>query len=315
MLLALPATGLLHGSLKEQRSRLGLIRGLELEQAPPALAFTTVALGAFRGLVANGLWSRAVRLQDRGEYFELVPLANWITQLQPDNGLVWAMQSWNLTYNLSVQFDNPADRWRWVRQGIGLLRDQGIRYNPHSIDLYRELAWFYQDKIGSNTDHAHRFFKRAWAIEMGEVLGLHRGPGAFVQPQTDEDRAAAELLRERYHLDPAQMQRIDVEYGPFDWRLPEPHAIYWARVGLERCRDADDIIRLRRVIWQNVERSFQRGRIVGSGAESELEYGPNLDLIPNAWRVYEDMKKQEPGREDYIGRGQRNFIREAICLL
>jgi hypothetical protein len=111
------------------------------------------------------------------------------------------------------------------------------------------------------------------------------------------------------------MRRIDREFGPFDWRLPEPHAVYWASLGLERCRDQADLIRIRRVLWQNVERSFQRGRIVGVGADGHLEFGPNLDLVPNAWRVYEEMKRQEPGRDDYIGRGQRNFIREAVCLL
>jgi hypothetical protein len=315
LLVTLPGVGFLHRSLLVERHQLGLVRGRELEAAPPALAFTTVAFGAFRGLVVNGLWSRAVQLQDRGDYFEMVSLADWITQLQPDNGLVWAMQAWNLSYNLSVQFDQPADRWRWVQSGISLLRDQGLRFNPHSIDLYRELAWFYQDKIGSNTDYAHRAYKQAWANEMQEVLGPHQGPAKLANPQTDDDRQRAARLLDHYRLDPQRMQRVDEEFGPFDWRLPEPHAIYWAALGIERCRDLADITRLRRVIWQSVERSFQRGRIVRTGASIDLEYGPNLDLVPNAWRVYEEMKRQEPGREDYIGRGQSTFIREAICLL
>ena len=35
------------------RSELGLTRLTPLDNAPPALAFTTVALGGFRGLIAN----------------------------------------------------------------------------------------------------------------------------------------------------------------------------------------------------------------------------------------------------------------------
>ncbi len=311
----LPGIGLLHAALHRERIELGMVRAEGLEGAPPGLAFTTVAFGGFRGLIANGLWTRAVRLQDRGEYFEMVSLADWITKLQPDNGLVWAMQAWNLTYNLSVQFDAPPDRWLWVRSGIGLLRDEGLRYNPNSVDLYRELAWFFQDKIGSNTDYAHRTFKEAWAAEMATVLDDAHGPGGLLDPRNEDSRRRAEALRSRYRMDPARMKDLDGRYGPFDWRLPEPHAIYWAALGLERCRDQSDLVRIRRVIWQNLERSFQRGRILGRGAGGALELGPNLDLVPNAWKAYEDMKRQEPGREDYIGRGQRNFVREAVCLL
>ena len=98
--------------------------------AAPVLALTTVALGGFRGLIANALWIRAIRLQDEGRYFEMVTLSDWITKLQPDNSVVWAMQAWNMTYNISVQFESYSDRWLWVRSGMELLRDEGLRYNP-----------------------------------------------------------------------------------------------------------------------------------------------------------------------------------------
>ena len=29
-------------------------------------------------------------------------------------------------------------------------------------------------------------------------------------------------------MDPKVVQKVDQEYGPFDWRLPYAHAIYWA---------------------------------------------------------------------------------------
>ena len=48
--------------LNQQRDSLGLTRVAPLENAPPVLAFTTVALGGFRGLIANALWIRAVDL-------------------------------------------------------------------------------------------------------------------------------------------------------------------------------------------------------------------------------------------------------------
>src|SRR5262245_64587108 len=70
--------------LNQERVALGVTRGEALgNTAPPVLVFTTVALGGFRGLIANALWVRAMDLQDEGKFFEKVQLADWITKLQP----------------------------------------------------------------------------------------------------------------------------------------------------------------------------------------------------------------------------------------
>src|SRR5882724_10856612 len=117
--------------LNVQRSdpTLGLMRVADLgTNAPPVLAFTTVALGSFRGLIANALWIRANDLQNDGKYFEMVQLADWITKLEPTFAQVWVVQGWNMAYNISVKFSDFADRWRWVQRGIELFRDEGLRY-------------------------------------------------------------------------------------------------------------------------------------------------------------------------------------------
>src|SRR6267142_1816124 len=113
----------LQRQLNRQRADLGLTRVAPLENAPPVLAFTTVALGGFRGLIANALWIRVNDLQDEGKYFEMVQLADWITKLEPTFTQVWLVQSWNMAYNISVKFSDSYDRWRWVQRGIELLRD------------------------------------------------------------------------------------------------------------------------------------------------------------------------------------------------
>ena len=76
------AAGLLFGlaqvqdSMNHDRETLGLTRAQPLENAPPVLAFTTVALGGFRGLISNLLWMRATDLQDEDKFFEMVQLAD-----------------------------------------------------------------------------------------------------------------------------------------------------------------------------------------------------------------------------------------------
>ena len=111
---------------------------------PPAITFVMAGLGGFRGVVAEVLWFRASRLQEAGRYLELVQLAEWLTMLDPHASEAWVYNAWNLAYNVSVMMGRPEDRLRWVLNGIALLRDEGLRFNPRDARLYRELAWFYQ---------------------------------------------------------------------------------------------------------------------------------------------------------------------------
>src|SRR3982075_407774 len=110
VLLAMAVIALLLGvsrvqdSLNSDRNRLGLTRVQPLDNAPPVLAFTTVALGGFRGLISNLLWIRANDLQDDDKFFEAAQLADWITKLEPHFVQVWLVQAWNMAYNISVKF-------------------------------------------------------------------------------------------------------------------------------------------------------------------------------------------------------------------
>lgn len=309
-------------ALNRQRDELGLTRYTELKGAPPVLALTTVALGGFRGLISNALWMRASDLQDDGKYFEMVQLADWITKLEPHFTQVWLVQAWNMAYNISVKFKDAKDRWRWVQRGIELLRDQGLEYNPHEALMYRELAWFFQHKMGQNLDDANVYYKQMWANEMYKVFGLERPNwDKLIDPKTDDEKQRAKLLKEKYKLKPELMKRIDEEYGPLEWRLPEAHAIYWASLGLDEAKknekryNKEDLITLRRVIYQSMQMSFHRGRLVVNMAEKQFEYGPNLDVIPKVNKAYEQAQEEDEKNRDHIKTGHRNFLRDAVFFL
>src|SRR5271170_3511589 len=177
--------------LNLERGQLGLTRLTPLENAPPLLAFTTVALGGFRGLIANALWMRANDLQNDDKYYEMAQLADWITDLEPHFTQVWTVQAWNMAYNISVKFKEPEDRWHWLERGIVLLRDRGIPLNPDSALLYRELSWLFQHKMGQNLDDAQRIYKLRWAQEMQNVLGGHPDIEALEHPKTPAEAARA----------------------------------------------------------------------------------------------------------------------------
>jgi hypothetical protein len=168
------AAGFLHRPLRDARRDAQLVHAEPLENAPPLLVISTVALGGFSGILADLLWVRAGQRQMEGQYLELVQLADWITKLQPRFAAGWVYHAWNLSYNVSVMFPRPEDRWRWVRHGLHLLRDGGLRYNPENPTLYRELTWLFMHKLGMDSDAAHRFYKQAWADEMQRLFD---GPG------------------------------------------------------------------------------------------------------------------------------------------
>ena len=309
-------------ALNHDRKELGLTRVEPLENAPPVLAFTTVALGGFRGLIANALWIRASDLQDEDKFFEMAQLADWITKLEPHYVQVWLVQGWNMAYNISVKFKDFNDRWRWVQRGISLLRDDGLRFNPNETLMYRELAWFFQHKMGQNLDDANVTYKQEWLKEMNVVLGTNDVQFAeLLNPQTDEARARYQLLTNKYKLDPHFMKKLDEEYGPLEWRLPEAHAIYWAAVGLEKAKEnsakikPDDLIQLRRVIYQSMQLSFQRGRLIWDPIVKGFDTGPNLDIIPKVSAAYEQAMEEDAPSRDHIERAHRNFLRDAVYFL
>jgi hypothetical protein len=308
--------------LNRDRDTLGLTRVAPLENAPPLLAFTTVALGGFRGLIANLLWIRASDLQENDKFFEMAQLADWITKLEPHFAAVWVYQAWNMSYNISVKFKDYDDRWRWVQRGINLLRDEGLKYNPNSTLIYRELAWHFQHKMGAGMDDANVFYKNAWIRDMATIFGKGEPRlDDLLNPQTDEARQRLEILTNRFKMNPESMKQVDERYGPLEWRLPEAHAIYWAALGLEKAQlnptkvKADELIQLRRAIYQSMQLAFQRGRLSADPYTKTFDTMPNLDIIPKVSAAYEQAMIDEPSNRSHIETAHRNLLANAAYFL
>jgi hypothetical protein len=223
LLVALAGAGTLNRRLLQLRGDLHLTQAPPTENMPPLVAFTTVALGGFRGILADVLWMRAGTLQDEGRYFELVQLSDWISKLQPRSDAIWAYHAWNMAYNLSALMGTPAEKWRWVRNGIVLLRDEGMVDDPGSPRLHLELAWLFLHKLGTDTDSAAPFYRQQWAAEVdaGDV-----------------------------HFNPALVRQIETQLAPLDWHTPQAQAIYWAMAGLPFARTDFDDLSLRRMVYQ-----------------------------------------------------------------
>ncbi len=269
MIWLLPACALLlaAGGLREAtaRRRLELVGtpAVRLTAAPARLQALAVALGPFRGLLADFLWLRADRLEEEGRMAEMAQLAQWITQLDARNPDVWGYQAWNLAYNLSAQCPAAADRWRWVRHGLDLLGGQGLRVCPMEPRLYLELAWLFLHKISSDADLFHEDYQRAWAAE---VVGGAAEPGLHDLAHT---------------LDPATVGELEQRFGPLDWRLAAAHALYWAWRG-RALAEGYDRAALDRIIDQALRDLVFQGRLYEDESRGDFILLPNPQLIPAA---------------------------------
>src|SRR5437016_5667141 len=158
---------------------------------------------------------------------------------------------------------------------------------------------------------------------MAQVFGKMRKPNLdeLIHPQTDDARARCQLLTNKFKMDPVRMKQVDDAYGPLEWRLPEAHAIYWAALGLEKAKlnerkiNPEELITLRRVIYQSMQLSFQRGRLVANKFQKRFEFGPNLDIIPKVSAAYEQQMTEDEKDREHIGRGHKNFLKDAIYFL
>ena len=191
------------------------LRRMRPASAPVLSEGVLAAMGGIRAIAAEVIWFRADRLQEEGRYVELAQLAQTLSFLEPHTPEVWSYAAWNLAYNISVMMPTEADRWRWVLAAIRLLRDSGLRLNPRSPELCRELAWMFEIKIGTDLDTAAWHYREEWAKIVEDV----------------RSRAAWDELG----MDPELMRRIESATGFDDWTDPQLSAIYWAAIG--GCRD------------------------------------------------------------------------------
>ncbi len=251
---------------------------------PPAITFVMAGLGGFRGVVSEVLWFRANRLQDAGRYLELVQLADWLTMLDPHASEAWVYNAWNLAYNVSVMMGRPEDRLRWVLNGITLLRDDGLRFNPRDARLYRELAWFYQNKVGDALDNAHLTYKADLARQLAPCVNIDGTVNV-----TPENRLRLSALR----LDADRMAALQRRFGPLDWRLANSHAIYWAAQGLEFATGHERLM-CRRAVYQPLVLSVFNGRLTGDIDARQWQTAPNLDLALPAAGFLLDTYRDHP---------------------
>ena len=107
----------------------------------------------------------------------------------------------------------------------------------------------------------------------------------------------AQVLRQKWKLDPKRMEKINNLYGPvdlknieeerhlsLDWRLPYTHAIYWAMHGLEYAEGKKDLeeLNLHRIVYHSLQYLYYYGNLkilISSAPAIDAERQPGQEVL------------------------------------
>ena len=145
------------GYLARLRNRFGLSQANLGEVDPTSETMRLATLG-LKNVAVTLLWDRANHYKKVEDWTNLSAALEQMTKLQPNFYSVWDFQAHNLSYNISVEFDDYHDRYAWVMKGIEFLR-QGIALNQREPRLLGRMGWFIGQKIG-RADEKKQFRRR-----------------------------------------------------------------------------------------------------------------------------------------------------------
>ena len=182
MLLGLVGSGILSTAIASSQGQHELVYTDRAEEGDPPQIALGIAMGAFRGIFVNILWLEATEAKEEGRFYESIELARMITTLQPRLPQVWTFHAWNMSYNISVTTHTPEERWQWVKAGINLIRNEGIRANPNDMHMHKELGWIFLHKVAGYTDDANQHYKRQFAYQWHNIMG----PPPTIDPEHRE---------------------------------------------------------------------------------------------------------------------------------
>lgn len=181
------------GVLAQMRVKYDLGESTLGEIDPTSAAMNLVLLG-LRGPAAGVLHLQALDYQEKKDWAKLKATVGSIIKLQPHYVEIWKFQGWNLAFNVSREWDQVADRFYWVKEGIKFLQ-VGTDRNQTATELFHDVGEFMGRKFGGSDEK--KFFRRMF-IRDPDVARFNGGPDPEInpyKPPLDNYLVAAEWFR------------------------------------------------------------------------------------------------------------------------
>jgi hypothetical protein len=138
------------GTLSQMRIDAGLSQA-QLGDIDPASETMKLATFGMRGVAVVLLWDRANEFKKTEDWDNLSATLEQIARLQPNFISVWEHQAHNMSYNVSVEFDDYKQRYHWVKKGIDYLMT-GTEFNRNEPRLLWYTGWVVGQKMGRSDE-------------------------------------------------------------------------------------------------------------------------------------------------------------------
>lgn len=157
------------GKLAQLRTQYGISEANlgEIDAAGETIKLATLGL---RGVAANILWEKANTAKMKEDWEGMRAALDQLSKLEPHFVVVWRYQAWNVSYNISVEFDDYRQRYFWIKEGIKYLQ-QGTRYNELEPRLIYDVGWFTAHKMGVADEKKE--FRELFRVDDDEEFPAH----------------------------------------------------------------------------------------------------------------------------------------------
>ncbi len=164
------------GQLSQLRDQYELSQAKMMEIDPASETMKLASLG-LRGVAVNMLWMQAIEHKKKENWDSLASTLNALIKIQPNFVKVWEYQAHNMSYNISVEFDDYEYRYHWVKKGIDFLTE-GIPYNYRDHRMTDNLGFFTGMKIGRSDERVQ--FRRMFR----EDTEFHESKDEWIDPDS-----------------------------------------------------------------------------------------------------------------------------------
>ncbi|HQU46601.1 MAG TPA: IRE (iron responsive element), partial [Pirellulales bacterium] len=141
----------------------------EIDPTGETIKLATLGL---RGVAVTLLWEKAKTAQMKEDWDGLQATLDQLTKLEPHFHKFWRHQAWNVSYNISVEWDDYHDRYHWVKEGIKLLLE-GMRYNDREALLVYDIGWTTAQKMGVADEKVQ--YRRLFHEDDDDEFPAHEG--------------------------------------------------------------------------------------------------------------------------------------------
>lgn len=276
------AAGSPGGLLARFRAEHGLAQ-THLGEIDPTSETIKLATVGLRGMATNILWSRAHHHKRERDWTSLAATINQLVRLQPHFTRVWEFNGWEMAYNVSAEFDDYRDRYRWVIRGIEFTQE-GIPYNQRESRLVTETGRMIGHKIARSDER--RQFRRLFVADDD-----FHGP----RPMAERDNW---LVSKSWHEEAVRM--VDLQGA--DIRGHTPH-IFYSFPAMAQMNYASDLMG-DGVFGQTAQRAWRQAgadweeygqRDVPTTYEFTIRLADREGHLANVERIMDEIDALDPG--------------------